>query len=579
MIYSSSILKGIKLQMEKLKKYMPYIIILFVTIVICAPIFTMNLYKNNEAVIHMTRVLAIDEVVKDGVFPPIINHRFMNGTGYALNLFYGPITTYIPMILLNIFGTAGMAIKIFTLLTVFISAIMMYRFVYTVTKKRKIAVISAIIYISMPYKLSNIYSRNAVGEYTAFVFIPIVFEALYNLVNGNQNKKWLLSIGIIGLVLSHTITTVYTAIFSIIYLLLNIKKLKNLSIWINMISNVIVSLLVCSFYVVPLLEHTLATDYAIYGKQEMGTTCESVSYTTLGFKDLLKSEMSGDEIRFSVGIVVCVLSVLTIFCIRVLDKNIKKTYIDFIILSVFSILMVTKIFPWKSMPEVLGVIQFAWRGMGFFAFFISLICGINAVVFAEKILIKEMLKNAFIFAVICSVAIFTFLGVFRDWRFDDILAEKQQDSELMSTQKVYVFRINREYLPMKAIKNLEYINQKQDAPYVISGSANIIYTKKDKLNYNATFENVQTKSAVELPYLYYLGYTVEARYDDIVTEVDIKESPDGCLMVELPEAENLEITLKYEGTVLEKVGYIISILGIILLGVWIKFYDKIEGDR
>lgn len=562
--------------MEKLKKGIPYIIMFFVTIVICAPIFTMDLYKNNEAIIHMTRVLAIDEVVKDGIFPPIINYRFMNGTGYALNLFYGPITTYAPMILLNIFGTAGMAIKIFTLLTVFISAIMMYKFVYKVTKRRKMAVISAIIYISMPYKLSNIYSRNAVGEYTAFIFIPIIFEALYNLINSNENKKYLLSIGIIGLVLSHTITTIYTAIFAIIYLLLNIKKIENFKIWMIISSNVIVSLLVCSFYVLPLLEHTFATNYAIYEKQEMGTTCESVSHTTLEFKDLLKSEMSSSEIRFSIGVVVCVLVVLTIFCIRLLDKNIKKTYIDFLILSLLSLLMVTKIFPWKIMPEVLGVIQFAWRGMGFFAFFISLICGINGVVFAEKILVKKVLKKSFLSAIVCGVVIFTFLGVLRNWRLDDISMEKKKDLELRNTEKVYVYRINREYLPMRAIRNLDYINQKQDNPTVINGSTDITYYKKDKLNYNSTFENIQNETLVELPYLYYLGYNAQVKYDNIVTNLDIKESPNGLLMVELPKADKLEMNLQYEGTILEKVGYIISILGIILLFIWIKI---LEGNR
>lgn len=438
------------------------------------------------------------------------------------------------------------------------------------------AVISAIIYISMPYKLSNIYSRNAVGEYTAFIFIPIIFEALYNLINSNENKKYLLSIGIIGLVLSHTITTIYTAIFAIIYLLLNIKKIENFKIWMIISSNVIVSLLVCSFYVLPLLEHTFATNYAIYEKQEMGTTCESVSHTTLEFKDLLKSEMSSSEIRFSIGVVVCVLVVLTIFCIRLLDKNIKKTYIDFLILSLLSLLMVTKIFPWKIMPEVLGVIQFAWRGMGFFAFFISLICGINGVVFAEKILVKKVLKKSFLSAIVCGVVIFTFLGVLRNWRLDDISMEKKKDLELRNTEKVYVYRINREYLPMRAIRNLDYINQKQDNPTVINGSTDITYYKKDKLNYNSTFENIQNETLVELPYLYYLGYNAQVKYDNIVTNLDIKESPNGLLMVELPKADKLEMNLQYEGTILEKVGYIISILGIILLFIWIKI---LEGNR
>ena len=159
--------------MKKFKKnrYTPYIIMILLIAIISIPIFTMDLNLNNEAVLHMSRFVAIDEVIKDGIFPPIINYKFMEGFGYALNLFYGPITTYIPIILLNIFNTAGMAFKVFTVLTLILSAITMYKFMLSVTKRRLVALIAALIYISVPYKLSNIYSRNAIGEYTAFIFM------------------------------------------------------------------------------------------------------------------------------------------------------------------------------------------------------------------------------------------------------------------------------------------------------------------------------------------------------------------------------------------------------------------------
>ena len=92
-------------------KYMPYILMILLTAVICIPIFTMNLFLRNEATLHMARIISIDEVLKDGVFPPIIDYKFMNGFGYALNLFYGPLTTYIPIVIYNIFGTAGLSFK------------------------------------------------------------------------------------------------------------------------------------------------------------------------------------------------------------------------------------------------------------------------------------------------------------------------------------------------------------------------------------------------------------------------------------------------------------------------------------
>ena len=109
--------------MNKIKNnnFFPFIFIIILSVIICAPLFTLNLYEYNEARIHLARILAIDDVIKEGIFPPIINYKFMNGFGYALNLFYGPLTTYLPIILLNIFGSAGMAFKIFTLLTVIFS--------------------------------------------------------------------------------------------------------------------------------------------------------------------------------------------------------------------------------------------------------------------------------------------------------------------------------------------------------------------------------------------------------------------------------------------------------------------------
>ena len=146
-------------------KSIGYVIIFIVSSIIIAPIFSMDLTQNNEAKLHMARILSIDSVIKDGIFPPIIDYSHMNGFGYALNLFYGPLTTYIPIILLNILGTSGLALKVFTFFTVFISGITMYNFIYTVTKRKAIATIGAIIYISTPYKLSNIYIIFASYEY------------------------------------------------------------------------------------------------------------------------------------------------------------------------------------------------------------------------------------------------------------------------------------------------------------------------------------------------------------------------------------------------------------------------------
>jgi uncharacterized membrane protein YfhO len=46
----------------------------------------------------------------------------------------------------------------------------------------------------MPYHLNDMYIRNALGEFLSFIFIPLVFLGLYNLLN-KEKREWLLIVG------------------------------------------------------------------------------------------------------------------------------------------------------------------------------------------------------------------------------------------------------------------------------------------------------------------------------------------------------------------------------------------------
>lgn len=569
-------------------KYIGYIIIFIVSSIIIAPIFSMDLTQNNEAKLHMARILSIDSVLKDGFFPPIIDYSYMNGFGYALNLFYGPLTTYIPIILLNILGTSGLAFKVFTYFTLILSGITMYKFIYSVTKRKSIATIGAIIYISAPYKLSNIYSRNAVGEYTAFIFIPLVFEGLYNIIN-NKKNGYLLCIGIIGLILSHTISTIYTAIFAILYLLLNIDKLKSLKIWKSFFINSLIAIAVCMFYIVPLLEHMHIGGYSIYDKSIMHTDPKEVFTTSLGFSDLFSSEFGEHEIRFSIGIMTLILALLGIFTYKKIKKEYKNIYLSFLFIAIITIIMSSKLFPWFIMPSFMGVIQFAWRNLGFFSFFISLVCAINAVTFAEKVVNKEWIKDTLLFAVIVSICVFCSLGVMRDWKFGDLNNEKTFDKNLTENERIYPYSINREYLPIKALDNIDYMIKRENKSYVIEGRANIIGEEKNKLQDELYVDNVTEGTVIELPYIYYLGYEINVIYDldkendnteisnnEITKQLDTFESNNGFLSIRLDSCDSAKITVEYKGTTLEKVGYIISAVGIIVLAIFI-YIERRKG--
>lgn len=566
-------MKNIYLTMQKIlkSKYIGYILIFILTVVIMAPMFTVDLTQNNDAKIHLARILSIDSVIKEGVFPPIIDIDYMNGFGYALNLFYGPLTTYIPIILFNIFGTTGLALKIFTCITVFLSGITMYKFVFNVTERKSIATISALIYISAPYKLSNIYARGAVGEYTAFIFIPLVFDGIYNIVNNKKNDFWL-CIGIVGLVLSHTITTIYTALFAILFLILNIEKLKKLEIFKKLIINVAIAFLICCFYAIPLLEHTFGGDYVIYNSDYMYTNGTDVYGTAIGFNDFFSNEFGNQDVRFSLGIATIFLTLLGIVCFKKIKKEYKSIYLIFAFLAFMALWMTTKYFPWFSMPNFFGVIQFAWRNLGFFAFFIVLICGINAVTFAEQLIKNETMKDTFLFAVVITICTFAGLGVMRNWNIGDLKNEAEFDKYNLAIDRVYVYSINREYLPTNAFINLDYIDNREDKTYILNGNATITQEEKNGLEDTISLENITENTKLELPYIFYLGYDVQVYYNNGEYEkVDTFESENGFLTIKLNSSDLATVKVEYKGTVIEKISYIVSVIGVIILFIYIKF--------
>ena len=184
-------------------------------------------------------------------------------------------------------------LKIFGGLCIIASGITMYQFVYKVTNKRTIALFASIFYMIAPYKLANVYKRFAIGEFTAMVFIPWVFLGLYNLFKQDGKKHYYIAIGAIGLMLSHTVTTLYIALFSVIYVLFNIEKLKDKEIIKKCIINVIFILLVSMLFWMPMLEATSAAKYTIMDDKTMRTNGRFVADNVISFSQLFKDK--GEE--------------------------------------------------------------------------------------------------------------------------------------------------------------------------------------------------------------------------------------------------------------------------------------------
>ena len=545
-----------KEKFEKLlnKKYTPYILIILLGIVVSIPLFTMNLSEYNEFRIHIARVTTVKEILKDGVFPPLISYKHMLTFVYALNIFYGPFTTYIPIIISIFTGSTVMAIKVFTLLTVIFSGITMYWFTYKVTSKKTAALISAFIYMVAPYKFTDIYSRNAMGEYAAFIFIPMIFQGVYELINNEKKGNYMLVIGATLLILSHTITTIYVVLFACLFLIFNYKKILNWNFWKNIIIDCFIILIFTSFYTIPLIEHKINGEYTIFDSDAMLATGWDAYENTNNISDWFKSELSHDELIFSFGLAMTFLIFLTIFCLKKVDEKYKEIYTTYGVLALISLFMCTKLFPWIAMPHFLTIIQFAWRINGFFIFFISFVCGINLYVFSN---ILYSIKYTILCLISAVIFILGWLGVAKYVTKSDVNVDTRFEKNLVNSKSIGPFNVNREYLPFASDLNLGYMEKRENRTYVLKGNATIVNESKEKLKDSIQLKDVNS-ATLELPYLYYHGYTVTLNDEKLKPY----QSDKGFICVDVNEDGDLKIG--YTGTAIEKAGYVISIGGVII---------------
>lgn len=568
--------EGIKQLKEN--KWIHYLIIIIIGIILSMPLNQIQIRDTHDGSLHMLRLVGTKETLEIGQFPPLINQNYCNGVGYAMNLFYPPIVTYIPLLIKLLTPTYMLALKFYGAICIILSGIAMYQFVYQVTKKRAIALFSAIFYLIAPYKLANVYKRFAIGEFTAMVFIPLVFLGLYNLFNQDKKKHYYIAIGAIGLMLSHTVTTLYTALFCIIYILFHIDKLKDKEVIKKCIINGIFILLVSMLFWMPLLEATHYAKYTIMDDKTMRTNGKFAAQNVISFSQLFKDMGEENGTTFIIGIPTILVIILTLFVVKKVNNKYNEYYLLSIIFALISLFMASKFFPWEIMPGILCKLQYPWRMLGFFTFFISFICGTN-LYYAIKTLIKKDILRIFVISVFITILIITSIYHISTFFAKDNKKDEEYEKNILQNTRISHMRINRDYMPLKALYlQKTYVATREDKTYILEGSAEVIEEKKVNLKDELKVENIQKGTVLEFPYYYYIGYEIKLKTKEGTQKINAVESKNGYLACNIEkDIEEGEITIEYVGTTITDISYAISATSLIIFIGYI-IYERKKGN-
>lgn len=533
----------------KEKETINYILIIIASIIISIPLANknLNIYRD-DGIQHICRIIGTEQTLADKQFLPMIMSNLCNNFGYSWNIFYSPLTAYMSVVF-RIFNFSHVnCLKLCMFVIVLLSGITMYKFALRITKNKKLATLASIIYILAPYRITDMYIRTALAELASFIFIPIVFEGLYIIVN-EEKKSYKLALGAAGLILTHQVIAMYTAIICFIYLIVFFKKLKSKTVLKNIGVNLLFCILMTSFYWVGLLQHYLNTSYEVFVPGRMERE-EVLIFYKAKFSQLFITN-SEQTMIYAIGLLSVIGLVLTPIAYKKIPKEYKKTYMFFLIAGIILIGMTLSIFPFEKLPQALTMLQFTFRLFTFTSFFFAFVVATNFAI---------LIKNFKTLDIVVLLTISILLLVPYKSKLDFNLQENEERlingvRVTENTGRVHAGMASMEYLPTKAFKNLKHIANRKDEVIVLDNDEAVIsdYTKQSS-NMNCKILNVKKETTIELPYIYYLGYRVYANGQ----EIKYTESDNGLIQINI--AQDSQIKVKYLGTNEMLISYAVSII-------------------
>lgn len=430
----------------------------------------------------------------------------------------------------------------------------MFLLLHQVSKDKNVSLIGSLSYICAPYLLTDIYIRGSYSELFTFIFVPLVFLGLHELFH-NQFKNFYLyfTMGYVGMILSHLVITVYLTIFICILFLINIKKVVKWDYIKHLIIASMIVLLLTSPFWIPLLEHKIFGNYVVFQEDAMSSVAD-LKESSLYFRDFF---ITNPNIRSNINHPYLNFGTILLFFIgiyyskRIFDN--KKMYLSMLVLTVISIFMTTVYFPWSVVPKFLQTIQFPWRLEIFIVFRMSFIGA-----YSIKIWKSEQKKIATI--------LFSILIIWMG--FDSIYVNTVASPVDYETPYNLAMGSQSEYLPVKTKKEKEYLLERDKKIHVVKGKAEIneVISDTPYLKANIEMENSDQKVILQLPRIYYFGYSITLTTDDQIEKIDYYEDEHGFIEIHLNKSGILE--MKYEGTIMNQISKIVCFVTLLFSIAW-----------
>lgn len=224
------------------------------------------------------------------------------------------------------------------------------------------------------------------------------------------------------------------------------------------------------------------------------------------------------------------------------------------IFTLIAFIFSSKLINWEKVPKILWAIQFPWRNCTFIALGISAIAGIAINQFKGE-------SKKIMFILICIICL---MDVNNTMRKETLRILKPVTSKEVADVKGRAMEGQKEYLPVKVAKHIEYLKNRNQKIIVKERNAKIevLKNKTPYLQFNVNVEE-NSYTTLEIPRIFYYGYEIRLEKDDgKKKKIDYYENENGFIEFKINEKGN--ITVDYRGTILNRFSNAISVTLIIL---------------
>lgn len=577
---------------DSFSKSMVTVLSLCIPIIISTlPCFSYYIIEGFDLNFHLMRIEGIAESIKSGCFPARIQTNWLDGYGYPVSVFYGDLLLYFPAALRVIGMSLQGAYKWYLFFINVLTAVTMYLAAKRMTNSRKMGVLASYLYMLLPYRLSCIYTRSGVGEYSAMAFFPLIIWGLYRIYKSDVESKeekylWIIpTIGFTGVIQSHLLSTVFVGIFTIICCMILIKKTFEKSRFVELVKVVLATCAANAIYLIPVLdfmqeEYKVAENAREANIQTQGAFLAQIfSLIPVGegiSLSITENMFHPNEIAVSLGIVAWCGIVIGIMYFMLnlrrrflnLDKeNESNTVYLFLGMAIINLYMSSTIFPWDwfavktgEIGAIFTSIEFPWRYLSVASVFfvLGIVIAINSDLIKEEMLKVFGVNNSYInisyFLLIGFVTISS--GYFTsneitNGKYSYLIADCDlDDSKLMGSEYIPIGVNERHLLSLKEPES--------------SGVAMGEFHSKGN-EYEVFILQTNTNGTISVPRIYYDGYAVN--FEGIQEWFECYSDDLGRVCFDVPEEYQGKAVVKFREPWYWRVAEIISLITMIYMGI------------